>query len=30
MKKITIQLDELVCPMCSSKIEKALKGKRYN
>lgn len=30
MKKITIQLDELVCPMCSSKTEKALKGKRYN
>lgn len=28
MKKITIQLDELVCPMCSSKIEKALKGKK--
>lgn len=25
MKKIVIQLDDLVCPMCSSKIEKGLK-----
>lgn len=25
MKKITIQLEDLVCPMCSSKIENGLK-----
>ena len=24
MKKLNIQLEELVCPMCGSKIEKAL------
>ena len=28
MKKSTIQLEELVCPMCSSKIENALKRKK--
>ena len=26
MKKIKIQLEELVCPMCANKIETALKG----